>query len=265
MLRRFNEDLKNRVSLRTSELRKEKKEHRTNETSVLIVDDNWSVRERLAEYLAADYVTYTASNGVEAVEIMRDRDDIDIILSDLKMPDMDGIELLEKLNVRENGLLVIIITGVSSIESVVEAMRKGAYDYLKKPVDLTKLKITIKNAIENIKIRSKNRIRKQRIEKEFVIKSLVGRSEQIRDLMNCIESNVVMSVEDEKTAESLLPYFSLKQEPSKGKLFYIEKNTILSTLEETGGNKTEAAKILGIGLRTLYRKLEQYELLSVHY
>jgi len=155
--------------------------------SVLIVDDDKAIRENLAKYLSAEYVTYTASNGQEAIRQIKDNPDIEILLSDLKMPEMDGIELLEKIRDSKKDVVMIFVTGFSTIESAVEAMRKGAYDYLTKPIDLNKLEITIKNAIENKKLRSENIMLKQQIREKFDATSLVGSSPKVNEILDLIK------------------------------------------------------------------------------
>ena len=120
--------------------------------SILIVDDEKDVRKNLKRFLSRNYTIYEASNGKEAIEILRENSDIEVILSDIRMPEMDGFEMLEKIRAENNNIIVIFITALFSVESAVDAMRKGAYDYLIKPVDLNKLEITIKNAfLETIK------------------------------------------------------------------------------------------------------------------
>lgn len=115
--------------------------------SILIVDDEKDNREGLKRFLSHNYIAYEASNGKEAIEILRENSNIEVILSDIRMPEMEGIEMLEKIRGENNNIIVIFITALFSIESAVDAMRKGAYDYLTKPVDLNKLEITIKNAL----------------------------------------------------------------------------------------------------------------------
>ncbi len=156
-------------------------------TSILIVDDDKAIRENLAKYLSASFTTYTASNGRDALEEIRNNPDIEIVLSDLKMPEMDGIELLQKIKSGSRDIVMIFVTGFSTIESAVEAMRKGAYDYLTKPIDLNKLDITIKNAIENKKLRSENIMLKQQIREKFDASSLVGNSSRIGDIMDLVK------------------------------------------------------------------------------
>ncbi|MBI4682080.1 MAG: sigma-54-dependent Fis family transcriptional regulator [Nitrospirae bacterium] len=155
-------------------------------SSILIVDDDKTIREQLAEYLSNDYVTYTASNGHEAVRNINENSDIEIVLSDLKMPGMDGIELLKKIQDINRDIVTIFMTGYSTIESAVEAMRRGAYDYLTKPLDLDKLEITIKNAIDNKKLRAENIMLKERIREKYDSVEIIGHSNKIKEIMELI-------------------------------------------------------------------------------
>ena len=155
--------------------------------SILIVDDDRTTRESTAKVLSNDYITHTASDGHKAIDILDKNEDIDIVLTDMMMPEMDGMELLEKIRSTNNDVTVILITGHSSIESAVDAMRKGAYDYLTKPVDLNKLEITIKNALDNKRLRSENIILKQRMREKFDSTTLIGSSEKTREIMELVK------------------------------------------------------------------------------
>jgi DNA-binding NtrC family response regulator len=156
-------------------------------TSILIVDDEKAVRENLARYLSGEYITYAASNGDEAVSLVQENSDIEVILSDMKMPKMDGLELLEKVQSDNKDIITIFVTGFSTIESAVDAMRKGAYDYLTKPIDLNKLEITLKNAIEHKKLRSENIMLKQQIKEKFDSTTLVGKSKKIKEILDIVK------------------------------------------------------------------------------
>ena len=156
-------------------------------TSILIVDDERAVRENLARYLSEEYIVYTASNGLEALNKINENSDIEVLLSDLKMPEMDGLELLEKIQSGSNELITIFVTGFSTIESAVNAMRQGAYDYLTKPIDLNKLQITLKNAIEHKKLKSENILLKQKIREKFDSETFVGKSKKIKEILNIVK------------------------------------------------------------------------------
>jgi DNA-binding NtrC family response regulator len=116
--------------------------------SILIVEDEKIVREGLARALSGSYKTYQASNGEEAMEILKSNSSIKVIVSDLKMPEVDGIEMLEKIQAAKRQVNVIFVTAFFSIESAVDAMRRGAFDYMTKPVDLKKLETRIQSALE---------------------------------------------------------------------------------------------------------------------
>jgi len=116
--------------------------------SILIVDDEKEICDNMARYLSNEYIIYTASNGQDAIDQVREHSEIAIILSDMRMPGMCGIELLEKISSTNTKILFIFITGSSTVKTAVEAMRKGAYDYLTKPIDLSRLADIIKGAIE---------------------------------------------------------------------------------------------------------------------
>ncbi len=154
--------------------------------SVLVVDDNRTDRNKLANCLSHDYEVHTAADGFEALQKVKDNN-IEIILSDMQMPEMDGIGLLERIHAENEDIVTILVTGYSSIESAVDAMRKGAYDYLTKPVDVNKLEVTLKNAIDNKKLRSENIKLKKKISENFDPSNLLGYSPKIKDIMEVIE------------------------------------------------------------------------------
>lgn len=154
--------------------------------SILIVDDDKNTREAVVNALSHDYITYTASNGQKAMDILNEHGDIDLVLTDLMMPEMDGIELLEKIHSINNDVTIVMITGYSTIESAVDAMRKGVYDYITKPVDLNKLEITIKNALEVRRLKSENILLKQKFKERFYDTTLVGKTKKIREIMELV-------------------------------------------------------------------------------
>ncbi len=119
--------------------------------SVLIVEDEKIVREGLVRILSQTYITYQASNAREAIGIINENSSIKVIVSDLKKMKEDGFDLLEKIHTENKNINVIFLTAFYSVESAVEAMKKGAFDYITKPVDVKKLEITINKAIKNNK------------------------------------------------------------------------------------------------------------------
>jgi DNA-binding NtrC family response regulator len=119
--------------------------------SILIVEDEKNSREGLAKALSHTYKTFQAANGREAMETLDMISEIRVIVSDLGMPEVDGLELLEKVQTYHKKVDVIIVTASSPSESQIELIRRGAFDYMTKPVDLEILESTIQKAIENKK------------------------------------------------------------------------------------------------------------------
>jgi DNA-binding NtrC family response regulator len=117
------------------------------EHSILIVDDQRSIRESLAFALSDAFRIFQASNGKEAMDIINMNRDITVVVSDYDMPEVSGIELLDMIRDVHTKIGFIFVTGSTSIESAVDAMKRGAFDYMTKPVDLMKLETTINRAI----------------------------------------------------------------------------------------------------------------------
>ena len=111
--------------------------------SILIVDDEELIRYSLARLLSDEYITYEACNGKEALEIFRQNGKIDIVLSDIMMPVMDGIELIEKVRAENKDIIIIAITAVYSGKNVTEVLEKGADQCLTKPFDIPQLMLTL--------------------------------------------------------------------------------------------------------------------------
>lgn len=126
---------------------------------ILVVDDESSPRELLRSALSEEgFKVKTAKSGEEACQCF-DEKYFDLVLTDLKMPGLNGIHLLKKIKARSPETLVILITGYASLRSAIEAIREGAYDYLTKPFQLEELYIVVKNAVERIKlIRENNKL-----------------------------------------------------------------------------------------------------------
>ncbi|MFP5213449.1 MAG: response regulator [Acidobacteriota bacterium] len=119
---------------------------------ILIADDDEVYREILRDAVAGEsIVSALASDGVEALEKL-EADSFDILVSDLNMPRMDGLTLLKQARQRHPHLLAIIITGYGSLESAIEALRLGAYDYLLKPFKLEEMIVTARNAVEKVRM-----------------------------------------------------------------------------------------------------------------
>jgi len=154
----------------------------------LIADDEKHIAEGLKMLLEEEgYSVDTATNGNQAWETVQSGE-YGLVLADFKMPGMDGLELFAKM--RENGIdsEVIIITGKATVDSAVEAMRHGAYDYLTKPLDIDRLKALIPKALEKYTVRTANQQLQKRLESLTRFGEMIGQSEEIRQVYNVIEA-----------------------------------------------------------------------------
>ncbi len=146
---------------------------------ILIVDDDSMTRQTLSMALEDDYITHTAIDGIEALEILN-TGEIDLVLSDLDMPGLDGIELLEKISSLKNSVPVIMITGHGTIETAVQAMKLGAYDFVTKPVNLDRLALLIEKALENKRLKEENVLLRKKIQESYPDLKFIGRSAAIK-------------------------------------------------------------------------------------
>lgn len=117
-------------------------------SSILIIDDEKAIRKTLSEILGYEgYKIDEASDGEEGLSKFKSKN-YDLVLCDIKMPKLDGIEFLEKAKEINSEVPIIIISGHGNIETAVEAVKKGAYDYISKPPDLNRMLITLRNAMD---------------------------------------------------------------------------------------------------------------------
>ena len=121
--------------------------------TILIIDDEKNIREGLAaNFELEDYNVKTAASGKEGLELIS-KGDIDLVITDLRMPGISGEEVLNHVVTETPGIPVIILTGHGSIDSAVDAMRHGAYDFLTKPLNLDQLDMIVKRALESRQIK----------------------------------------------------------------------------------------------------------------
>ena len=154
---------------------------------ILIVDDEQSLREMLAVLLRREgYQIYQAANGEEALHEIAEHN-LDLIISDIKMPRLSGIDLLRRLREQEDDTTIIMITAFSSTEEAVEAMKLGAYDYITKPFKNDEIRLVVKNALERRQLQRENRQLKQQLNERFSFKSLIGQSDEMRRLIALLE------------------------------------------------------------------------------
>ncbi len=152
---------------------------------ILIIDDDKMIRSTLKEILRYEnYITEEAVDGEDALKKMQITN-FDVALCDIKMPKLDGIEVLEAARKEGISTAFVMISAHGNIETAVEATKKGAFDFIQKPPDLNRLLITIRNALENQLLSNETKVLKSKIiNKDYEI---VGQSEAIKDVKNIIE------------------------------------------------------------------------------
>ena len=151
---------------------------------ILIIDDEKAIRKTLSEILSFEgYKIDEASDGEEGLKKFRERN-YDVVLCDIKMPKIDGIEFLQKAGETNPDVPVIMISGHGNIETAVEAVKTGAYDYISKPPDLNRLLITIRNAMDKSNLVSETKVLKKRVNR---VQEMIGHSAPIMKIRETID------------------------------------------------------------------------------
>jgi len=154
--------------------------------TILIVDDEKNYPLILSAVLEDEgFEALTANSGNEALEILKDSD-IDLVLTDMKMPSMDGIELLERIKGKDPDLPVIMMTAHGTVEKAVEAMQKGAYNYILKPFDNERLVIYVNKAIQMYRVIKENRRLRETVESQYSFGNIIGKSRKMQDVFEII-------------------------------------------------------------------------------
>jgi DNA-binding NtrC family response regulator len=153
-------------------------------STILIIDDEKAIRKTLSEILTFEgYTINEAADGEEGLKLFKEKT-YDVVLCDIKMPKIDGLEFLLKATEHNADVPVIMISGHGNIETAVEAVKKGAYDFIQKPPDLNRLLITIRNAKDKNNLVSETKSLKRRVAR---VQEMIGDSPQLRKIKETIE------------------------------------------------------------------------------
>ena len=151
---------------------------------ILIIDDEKAIRKTLTEILSFEgYKIDEAADGEEGLKKFKEKT-FDLVLCDIKMPKLDGIEFLQKAGEINPDVPIIMISGHGNIETAVDAVKKGAYDYISKPPDLNRLLITIRNAMDKSSLVTETKVLKRRVSK---VQEMIGESSPIKKIKETIE------------------------------------------------------------------------------
>jgi len=155
---------------------------------ILVVDDEVPIREMIKKGLSqmGGFNVETAHNGLEAIERV-EKDIFDLVLTDLKMPEMDGLELLKNIKGTRPEVMVILMTAYGSIETAVEAMRMGANDYITKPINFDDLLLHISKVQRESLLLKENRLLRMEVRKKFEFNNIIGKSKKMQEIFSLIE------------------------------------------------------------------------------
>jgi DNA-binding NtrC family response regulator len=153
--------------------------------TVLIVDDERNTREGLARALKRQYNVLLADQGETALETLS-HNEVDIVLSDVRMPGMDGIALMKRILAREPQPICILLTAYGSVETAVEAMKVGAYDFLTKPVNLDHVELLLQRALRSRDIEEENRNLSAQLDRKFGLENMIGNSAAMHEVYETI-------------------------------------------------------------------------------
>ena len=155
--------------------------------TLLIIDDEKNIREGLAANFEMEgYNVRLAEDGQTGLDLIS-KGDIDLVITDLRMPGVSGEEVLRKVATETPGIPVIVLTGHGSIDSAVDAMRNGAYDFLTKPLNLDQLSMIVKRALENRELSLQHKQLKQEVEKNHSLDNIIGKSAQMQKVFELIK------------------------------------------------------------------------------
>jgi DNA-binding NtrC family response regulator len=159
----------------------------TNHKTILLVDDDASLRRVLAHHLMeAGYQVLTAANGKEGLDVFTENQ-VEMVITDIQMPELNGLELMQRLSAMSPDVVVLVITAYGSIETAVEAMKLGAYDYITKPFNREELLLTVSKGLQYTALMHENRSLKQFIESRFSLDNIIGNASAMRRVFNLVE------------------------------------------------------------------------------
>jgi two-component system, NtrC family, nitrogen regulation response regulator NtrX len=151
---------------------------------ILVIDDERSIRNTLKDILEFEkYQVELAEDGFKALELIK-TNDFDVVLCDIKMPGMDGIEVLQRLEELKPDTPVVMISGHGNLDTAVESIKKGAFDFIEKPLDLNRLLITLRNAMDKSELITETKVLRKKVGKRF---DMIGNSsgiQKVKDMVN---------------------------------------------------------------------------------
>ncbi len=158
----------------------------TDLATVLIVDDEKHTRDGLRLALEDDFDCYVASNAAEAMEHLKN-DQVDVMLTDLRLGEDDGMKLLEQALAMPKPPVCIMMTAYGSVDTAVEAMRRGAYHFVTKPLNLDEVELLVKYALRSRHLEHENKALKQQVDQKFSIEGILGKADALKPILETIQ------------------------------------------------------------------------------
>jgi DNA-binding NtrC family response regulator len=225
---------------------------------ILVIEDEAAIRRVLVKILSEENEAYSvdeAEDGLSGIEKIKN-DDFDLILCDIKMPKMDGVEVLEAVKKIKPEIPIVMISGHGDLDTAVNTMRLGAFDYISKPPDLNRLLNTVRNALDRKELVVENKILKKKVSKKY---EMIGESEAISQIKEIIDkvaptdARVLITGPNGTGKELVAHWLHEKSERAKGNLIEVNCAAIPSELIEselfghvkgafTSANKDRAGK-----------------------
>ncbi|WP_242119449.1 sigma-54-dependent transcriptional regulator [Aestuariivivens sediminicola] len=227
-------------------------------SKILVIEDEAAIRRVLVKILSEENDTYTveeAEDGLSGIEKIKN-EDYDLVLCDIKMPKMDGVEVLEATKKIKPEIPIVMISGHGDLDTAVNTMRLGAFDYISKPPDLNRLLNTVRNALDRKELVVENKILKKKVSKKY---EMIGESEAISKIKDMIDkvaptdARVLITGPNGTGKELVAHWLHEKSDRSKGPLIEVNCAAIPSELIEselfghvkgafTSANKDRAGK-----------------------
>src|ERR1700737_2772109 len=154
--------------------------------TILIVDDEKHTRDGLRRLLENEYDVYVAADIAGAIDVL-EREQIDILLTDLRLGSEDGMTLIDRALKMPHPPICIMMTAYGSVDTAVEAMKRGAYDFVTKPLNLDKVEMLISRALQSRKLEQENRTLRQQVDERYGLENIIGESAALREVLDTIK------------------------------------------------------------------------------